>query len=122
MVLCIYPPVAGFLALVDALDPARGWFLTVGLPIASATFLAFEVSTILWTVWKDRGANQLAILLLLLGPACVVIDLVTSAYLGDSHLTWSFVVLGVLVPLAGFLFVYHYALRRVLRLERFFHL
>jgi hypothetical protein len=122
VVLCVYPPVAGFLALTDALDSARGWFLTVGLPIATAVLLAFEVSTILWTVWKDRGANQLAILLLLLAPACSVIDFAISSYLGHPGLTWSFVVLGVLVPLAGFLFIYHYVLRRVLKLERIFHL
>ncbi len=36
-------------------------------------------------------------------------------------MSWSYVVLGVFVPLAGFLFVYHYVLRRVLKLDRVFH-
>jgi hypothetical protein len=122
VLLCSWAPVVGFLALVDALDGGgMRWFLPVGLPIATAAFLAFEVSTILWTVWKDRGANQLAILLLLLTPACFGIDLSVSAYLASASLSWSYVVAGVLVPLAAFLFVYHYALRRVLKLDRVFH-
>lgn len=122
VLLCTWAPVVGFLAFVDALDGGgMRWFFPLGLPIATAAFLAFEVSTILWTVWKDRGANQLAILLLLLAPACIGIDLSSSAYIGDAHLSWSYVVAGVLVPLAGFLFVYHYALRRVLKLDRIFH-
>lgn len=121
VVLCSYPAFAGFLALVDILDGSWAWFLPVGLPVVTATFLALEVSTILWTVWKDRGANQLAILLLMLAPACLGIDLAASSYLGSVSLTWSWVVLGVFVPLAGFLFIYHYVLRRVLKLERIFH-
>jgi hypothetical protein len=122
VLLCTWAPVAGFLAFVDAFDGGgMRWFLPVGLPVASASFLAFEVSTVLWTLWKDRGANQLAILLLLLTPACFAIDLSISAYFGEPRLSWSYVVAGVLVPLAGFLFVYHYALRRVLPLDRIFH-
>jgi hypothetical protein len=121
LVLCSYLPTIGFLALVDVLDGSFDWFLGVGLPIASSTFLAFEISTIIWTVWKDRGANQLGILLALIGLACVGVDLVTAIYFDRPGLSWSYVVLGVLIPLAGFLFIYHYALRKVLKLERFFH-
>ncbi len=122
VVLCSYPAVAVFLALIDILDGSLSWFLPVALPVATGTFLSFEISTILWSVWRDRGANQLAILLLLLGPCCLGIDWVASAYLERPGPTWSYVVLGVLVPLAGFLFIYHYVLRRVLNLERIFHL
>jgi hypothetical protein len=121
VVLCIYPPVVGFLALVDLLVGSLDWFLPVGLPIATVMFLPFEVATVIWTTWKDRGANQLAVLLAMLGPACLAMDLAISRYVGLPGPTWSWVVVGVLVPLAGFLFVYHYVLHRVLKLDRIFH-
>ena len=49
------------------------------------------------------------------------IDLAVSNYFGELSVTWSYVLVGVLVPLAGFLFIYHYVLRRFLKLERIFH-
>jgi len=121
VVLSIYPPLVGFLALVDVLDGSFDWFLHMGLAIVTSTMLSAEISTILWSVWKDRGANQLAILVTTLALACLLIDWVTAGSIGRTGLTWSLVVLGVAVPLAGFLFIYHYVLRRVLKLERFFH-
>jgi hypothetical protein len=121
VVLCTYPLVVAFLALVDLLDGSTGWLLPIGLPIVTSVMLSVELSTILWSTWKDRGANQLAILLVLLALSCLLVDLVTASAAGRSGLTWSFVVLGVIVPLSGFLFIYHYVLRRILKLERIFH-
>ena len=121
VVLSAYPSVAVFLALIDIFDGGLSWYLPLGLPLASATFLVPMVSIILWMFWKDRGANQLAILICLIGVECFGIDLAASGYLGDVGLSWSFVTAAVLFPLAGFLFVYHYVLRRFLKLRRFFH-
>lgn len=114
-------PVLGYLAVVDLLDGGLDWLLTLGLPVGSASILVLQVSAILWSVWKDRGSNQVAILVLLLGALCVVIDLVVSAHLGRSSPSWSLVVVAVLVPLAAMLFIHHYVLRRIPKLRRVFH-
>ncbi len=117
-----YPSVVGFLALLDLFDGGLDWFLPLGLPIATATFLVPIVSLILWMFWKDRGANHLAVLLCLVALLCLGIELMASGYLGDVELSWSFVVVAVLTPLSGFFFVYHYVLRRIVRLRKLFHL
>lgn len=122
VVLSNYLPVVGFLALVDLFDGGLDWFLPLGLPIATASFLVPIVSLILWMFWKDRGANQLAILLCLVAALFVGIDFAASGYLGQLGISWSLVVAAVLIPLSGFLFVYHYVLRRFLKLKRVFHL
>jgi hypothetical protein len=121
VVLSNYPSVVAYLALLDLFDGGLDWFLPLGLPITTATFLVPIVSLILWMFWKDRGTNQIAILLCLVAALSLGIDLAASAYLGDFGLSWSYVVIAILVPLAGFLFVYHYVLRRFIKLDRIFH-
>ena len=117
-----YLLVVGFLAVIDALDGSLDWFLPLGLPIATAGFVVPIVSIILWMFWTDHGANHLAVLLDLIAALCLGLDLVTSSQLGRPGLSWSLVVVAVLVPLSGFFFLYHYVLRKVARLRRLFHL
>ena len=122
VLLCIYPPLVGFLALIDWLDGTFDWFLPVGLPIASATFLSFEISTIIWSAWPDRGRQSTR------DPADLARDLQPGRRLRRLELyrpRRAHLVLGRPRrphPLGGFLFVYHYVLRRVLKLERVFHI
>jgi hypothetical protein len=122
VVVSSYPPVVGFLALVDVFSGGFEWFLPLGLPIATAFFIVPVVSLVLWMVWRDHGTNHLAVLLALVAMLCVGIDLMASRYLGDLELSWSIVVTAVLVPLSGFFFVHHYVLRRIPLLRRIFHM
>lgn len=121
VVLAGFAPLLGYLALVDLVDGGLDWLLGLGLPVATAFALALEASAILWTVWKDRGSNQVAILLLLLSGVGVVVDLAVAARLGRPSPTWSLAVLAVVAPLSGLLFVQHYVLRKMPRLRRYFH-
>lgn len=121
VVLSNYPSIVAFLALLDLFDGGFDWFLPLGLPIATASFLLPIVSLILWMFWRDHGTNHLAVALCLVAALCVGVDLAASSYLGDFGLSWSYVAVAVLIPLAGFFFIYHYALRRFIKLDRIFH-
>lgn len=112
---------AGFLALVDVCHKGLYWFLPLGLPIATMVFSVVMLMHGLFRYAGLRGGMITGIFFLLLIPFCFGLELLISGFMGRLGLSWSFVVLSVVGPLAVFLFYYHVKLAPQIDLKRLFH-
>lgn len=112
---------AGFLVLIDLFDGHLDWFVPIALPIVA---IVTGASLLVWLVSRlSRRAPALiaAAVLFACGAGAVGIDLLISAHLGGAHMSWSFIVLGAVVPPMVFLLYVHFRLRRRIDLARILH-
>ncbi|HPI88856.1 MAG TPA: hypothetical protein PK859_06080 [Spirochaetota bacterium] len=111
----------GFLALLDVFDGSLDWFLRLGLPIAGmVTVASLLIALFVWLL-KRWAALLWSIIILLAGVFCIGLDLLVSGYRGSVGMSWSFIVMVSLYPVALLLLFYHIFLRKRLDLKRFFH-
>jgi hypothetical protein len=109
---------AGFLFAIDLLDGHLEWFLPLALPIVAVVTGA---SVLVWLVARlSRRAPAMIAAAVLFGCAAgsVALDLGISAHFGVMHLSWSFIVLGAVVPPMVFLLYFHFRLGRTIDLAR----
>ncbi len=112
----------GLLALLDFIDGKHHWFLTLGLPLAGMTTLLVILSVLTGIFLQEKKANLAGFIFLYITIFCIGIDLLISGFIGEVSLSWSFIVMASLLPLAGLLLAYHYLLSRFMNLESYFHL
>ena len=111
----------GFLALIDVFDGSLDWFLRLGLPIAGMVTVASLLIALFVFLLKRWAALLWSILILLAGVFCIGLDLLVSGYRGPVGMSWSFIVMVSLYPVALLLLFYHIFFRKRLDLKRFFH-
>lgn len=112
---------AGLLVAVDLFDRHLDWFMSLALPIVA---LITGATLIVWLVTRlSHWAPALIAASVLFSCACgsVGLDLLISAHLGAMHLSWSFIVLGAVVPPFAFLLYFQFHLRHRIDLVRFLH-
>ncbi len=110
------------LLIIDLLDPADPWFLSVGLPLTIATSLACAIIIILYRIANLKGLNIMAVTLLVLAGLCVLTELILDEYLkGVVNLRWSLIASISIIPLSLLLLFYHYRLKKGNLLDRFLH-
>jgi Family of unknown function (DUF6320) len=108
----------GFLLLIDISDGRLHWFVPLALPVVAVVTGA---SILVWLVARLSGRAPALIAAAVLfgcGAGSVAVDLLVSAYLGAPGMTWSWVVLGAVVPLVVFLLYFHVRLGRRIHLGR----
>jgi hypothetical protein len=112
---------AGFLALIDRFDGRLDWFVPLALPIIAVVTSA---SVLVWLVTRrsDWAPAMIAAAVLFgCGAGSVALDLLISAHRGTAHMSWSFIVLGAVVPPMLLLLYYQLRLRRRIDLGRILH-
>jgi len=111
----------GLLVLIDVINGSLEWYLTLGLPISGMVALFSAVIAMFAVRFKTPGVILSSIILILAGVFCIGIELLVSGYLGSVRLSWSFIVLASIYPLAIFLLFYHFILRKRFDVKSFFH-
>jgi hypothetical protein len=112
---------AGFLVFIDLFDGRLDWFVPIALPIVGVVTGA---SVLVWLVARlSRRAPAMitAAVLFGCGAGSAALDLLISAHLGAAHMSWSFIVLGAVVPPMVFLLYFHLRLGRRIDLARILH-
>jgi hypothetical protein len=112
---------AGFLVAIDLFDGRLEWFLQLALPIVA---IGTGASLLVWLVARKshRAPAMIAAAVLFgCGASSIGLDLLISAHLGAAHLSWSFIVIGAVVPPTAFLLYFHFRLRRRIDLARILH-
>ncbi|MDQ7013713.1 MAG: DUF6320 domain-containing protein [Planctomycetota bacterium] len=112
---------AGFLLAIDFFDGKLSWFMPLALPIVA---IATTGSVLVWIVTRlSRRAPAMiaASVLLACATSAVGLDLIVSAHHGEPGVSWSFIVLGAVVPPMLFLLYFHYRLRKKIDLRRILH-
>jgi hypothetical protein len=113
---------AGLLALLDFIDGEHHWFLTLGLPLAGMSTLLILLSVTTGFILQEKRGNMAGFIFIYITIFCIGVDLLVSGFLGAVSLSWSFIVMAALLPLAILLLAYHYLFRRFVNLESYFHL
>lgn len=112
---------AGFLLAIDFFDGRLSWFMPLALPIVA---IATAGSVLVWVVTRlsHRAPAMIAASVLL---ACAIgavgMDLIVSVHREEPGVSWSFIVLGAVVPPMMFLLYFHLRLRKKIDLRRFLH-
>ena len=112
---------SGLLSLIDIIDGSLDWFLVLGLPIAGAVTLVSIIIVLAVKFSRERGANIIGLTFSLATILCIGIDLLVSGYGGNVSMSWSFIVLAAVCPIAFFMFYYHYNLRKRYDITKIFH-
>jgi hypothetical protein len=115
--------ILAFLLALDALDGELGWSLSLGLPIALASFAALAAATAIMASRSVKGLNLLGIGALVLTVYLIVLESIIKLALGlDPRPYWSLVAAIALVPVAVFLFFVHGRVLHGANLRKFFRL
>lgn len=112
-----------FLFSIDMYSGKIEWFLTLALPIASASFgLTFGVSYLIYRK-KPGGLNNSGIIFTGISILIILLELIIDLYMGELHLTWS-----IQVFVSAFSLAMIFLLARKIvhgksfrQLKRFFH-
>lgn len=113
----------GNLLLIDALSGGSFWFIKLGLPIASGSFIISGIYHFISRHVKYQGFNLLGYSLLGIVVLTMIIEMSIGLYKTDTiHLWWSLFVAISATPLSLILLFIHYRLRKGNDLKSFFHL
>jgi hypothetical protein len=115
--------VLGYLLALDGIDGRLGWSLSLGVPIALASFLTVAATVASMASRKVKGLNLLGIGSLGLSAFLVALEAILRLGLGESvRPYWSIVAALALVPIAVFLFYLHGRVLRGADLRKIFRL
>lgn len=112
---------AGFLVAIDLFDGRLEWFMPLALPIVTVVTGASVLVWLVTRLSRRDPAMIAAAVLFSCGAGSVALDLLISAHLGATQMTWSFIVVGAVVPLLVFLLYFHFRLGRRIGLARILH-
>jgi hypothetical protein len=112
---------AGFLLAIDLFDGALGWLVPLGLPVVA---IVTGASVLVWLVARfsrrDPSLTAAAVLFACAAGA-VTLDLLISGRLGAARLSWSFIVLGAVLPPLLLLLYFRLRLSRRIDIRRVLH-
>jgi len=112
-----------FLLVLEMLTVEKGWFLPLGLPIIGLTFFLFLTNFLVFKFSKRHGYHTLATLLSSLAVYALLMDLLFHRFwFSQFRTTWGIIVLLSLVPVAIYLYILHYVLRKPIDWQRIFHM
>lgn len=115
--------VIAFLLVLDAMDGQLEWSLTLGTPIAMATFMIAAATAEIMVTRRVKGINLLGIGALGLAVFLIALESILRIGLGTSiRPYWSIVAALALVPVAVFLFYLHGRVLRGADLRKIFRL
>lgn len=113
----------GNLLLIDALSGGSFWFIKLGLPIASGSFLVTGIFHFISRHVKYNGFNLLGYALFGIVILSMIVEMSVGLYRTDTiHLWWSLFVAISATPLSLILLFIHYRLGKGNDLKSFFHL
>jgi len=112
-----------FLLVLDGMDGRLGWALTLGIPIAMASFMIAAATAEVMVTRRIKGINLLGIGALGLAALLIALESILRLGLGTSiRQYWSIVAALALVPVAVFLFYLHGRVLRGADLRKIFRL
>lgn len=113
---------AALLFFFDLLDAGPAWFLPLALPIVLAGCLFTIAITFLFAAKGPKGLHSIGFTFLAAAVFCLAVDcIVTLRFAGAIDPRWSLVAGSVLVPFALLFILLHYAFKRRVRFQRYFH-
>lgn len=113
----------GNLLLIDALSGGSFWFIKLGLPIASGSFIISGIYHFISRHVKYQGFNLLGYSLLGIVALSMIVEMSIGLYKTDTiQLWWSLFVAISATPLSLILLFIHYRLGKGNDLKSFFHL
>ncbi len=123
MVVLMLAVIVAYLCFIDALDGSMDWSLSLGTPIALATFLAAYLTTVALRSRAIKGINLFGIGALGLAGYLMALECIIKFALHVGvRPYWSVVTALVLVPIAIFLFYLHGRVLRGADLRKIFRL
>ncbi|MCJ8329813.1 MAG: hypothetical protein HRT89_09690 [Lentisphaeria bacterium] len=114
--------VCGFLPIIDYANGTQDWYLPLGLPLTVISGTLIGLLILFYRQVKLRYAHYMAYVFFSIILWAISIDLLSSAYIGDVNMGWSFIVIAICVPLSVLCFYLHFSLAKKLDFKRFFHL
>jgi hypothetical protein len=115
--------IGAMLFVFDSINGRLLWFFPTGVPLLVLFFALLLGTILLCARLKQRGLNVGAIVIFAAGIMCLGLDLMLSRYFtAPFHLSWSLIVVSALFPLAVFLLILHYVLKKKIDYKRFFHI
>ncbi|MBN1412463.1 MAG: hypothetical protein JW969_16570 [Spirochaetales bacterium] len=120
---CIMVSLGILLFCFDFLRGGLTWFFPVGLPLLLLFYVLSTAVVMVSTRVKEKGLNIGAFIMIASGIFCIGMDILFSAYTSNKIIpTWSTIVISALFPLALFLLLLQYLLKKKIKFKRFFHL
>lgn len=111
-----------FLSALSLLLGHTSWLLPVALPILVSSGLIISSIVFIVRGIKKKGSNVAGVILMGIACLCVLIDLALVLHLETFHrLSWSLIVLSVLLPTAALLFYLQTARFRHSNIRRILH-
>ncbi len=115
--------VLAFMVVIDGFDGSTDWSLSLGVPIAAASFMAAGATAAAMASRRVKGINLLGIAALGLAGFLVALEALIRLALGTgTRPYWSLVAALALVPVAVFLFYLHGRVLRGADLRKIFRL
>lgn len=115
--------IMAFMLALDGLDGQLDWSLTLGTPIAMASFMIAAATAEIMATRRIKGMNMLGIGALALAALLIALESILRIGLGTSiRPYWSIVAALALVPVAVFLFYLHGRVLRGADLRKIFRL
>lgn len=111
-----------FLFVLDLLDGPKSWYLPLGLPIQVLLTAVLFAAYFVILKFKTKGYNVFATVLTAITVFCLGLDFLIHLYAnGRWEISWSLLIVLALLPIALYLFLLHYGLKRSLNFKRTFH-
>ena len=104
---------------IDGVNGTLTWLLPLGLPIVLGFFAVFGILLALRRLFKRKGLNIPAVVLLLSGIYCIAVEIFVDIYLSQKVLLgWSALAFVSVLPVVVILLFLHFKLRRYMDLRR----
>ena len=98
-------------------------FFVLALPILLVTFINIMLIVLFCKKTKKRGYNIIGFILTGTASLCINIDIILTFYITSKVImTWSIVVISLLIPFVFFLFYIHYILKWTPDIKKIFHI
>lgn len=98
-------------------------FFLFAFPIVGASFLNIIIIILFYKLTKRKGYNIIGFILIGISFFSVITDMIITFFITNRILmTWSLVVVAILIPLAFLLFIIHYKLKRTPDIKKIFHI
>lgn len=110
------------LFIIDLLSGRSDWFFPTALPITVAAFTAAGLVMTFYKYAHLKGLNVIASGFIVSAGLLIIIEMVLDNFLrGSVDLRWSVIAAVSIFPVAILLFFYHHRLKKLNRLDSYFH-
>jgi len=98
-------------------------FFLLAFPIVLAAFLNLAIVIFFYKISKRKGYNIIGFILTVISFFCIIVDIVITFNITRKIvMTWSIVIIALLIPLALSLFFIHYKLKWEPDIKKIFHI